>query len=251
MNYHQLTTIVCPTSPSPSHPDTRIIDETLRSIRYHFPDSMIFICADGVRSELEHRRQAYESYLDKLALTLPPRTWIYRYGSHHHQTAMMAKILPEISTPLLLFIECDLPIRTDVPTDWQMMADAILSGRVDLCRLMLHESVHPEHEHLYQPPLSDYPYLRPQLQYSGWVHLASTAMYRRLLGGYDQTRGLLMLERYVGGIIEAGGWDKWKLSSYIPDPVAARRIYHLHNRGGADSSPDDPTFVETERYLPR
>ena len=249
--YDQLTTVIMPTSPSPSHPDTRIIDETLRSVRHHFPESAIFILADGVRPELAHRRQDYSRYLDTLEERKPAHTHIYRFLNHHHQTAMVKKILPEIPTSLLLWIEHDLPIRTDVPTDWQMMSTAIMSSRVDLCRLMLHEGVHPEHEHLYRPPMSDYPHLRPQRQFSGWTHLASTSMYRRLLKDYDPSRGRLMVERYVGGIIESGGWEQWKLTSYIPDPMAARRIYHLHGRGGVDGGEDDPTFVWLEKYLPR
>ena len=251
MTYDQLTTVIMPTSPSPSHPDTRIIDETLRSVHHHFPASAIFILADGVRSELEHRRQDYSRYLDALEDRKPERTWLYRFLTHHHQTAMVKKILPEIPTPLLLWIEHDLPVRTDVPTDWKMMSTAIMSGRVDLCRLMLRELVIPEHEHLFRPPLDDYPHLRPTIQWSGNTHLASTSMYRRLLKDYDPERGKLMVERYVAGIVEAGGWEQWKLTAYIPDPVAARRIYHLHGRGGVDGGEDDPTFVETERYSPR
>jgi hypothetical protein len=261
--YDRLTTVICPTSPSPCHPSTRIIDETLRSVRHWFSDASILVLADGVRRELEHRRQSYSRYLNNLwngyspserslcdlaMCELVPNTHVYEFIDHHHQTAMVKEALPQIKTPLLLWIEQDQPIRTDVQIDWQMMTDAIMSGSVDLCRLMLHEGVHSEHEYLYQPPLTDYPHLRPQRQWSGWVHLASTDMYRRLLRDYDPRRGLLMVERYVGRIIEAHPWSDFKLTSYVPDPVAARRIYHLHGRGGVDGGQDDPTFAEQEIY---
>lgn len=248
MRYDQLTTVICPTSPSPCHPSTRIIDETLRSVRHWFPEPPIFILVDGVRPELQHRHIDYVHYLDNLISHDMPKVWFYHHDRHHHQTAMVAKVLSQIQTPLLLWIEQDQPIRTDVDIDWQMMADAITTGHADLCRLMLHEGVHPEHEYLYQPPLPDYPHLRPQRQWSGWVHLASVAMYRRLLHGYDPARGLLMVERYVGRIIESHPWSDFKLTSYVPDPAAARRIYHLHGRGGVDGGPDDPTFASQEIY---
>jgi hypothetical protein len=252
MNYDQLTTVICPTSPSPLHPDTRIIDETLRSVRYWFPTALVYILADGVRPELEHRRRAYEEYQLRLLCNLPDqRTYVVPHSSHRHQTAMVKGILPIVDTPLLLWIEQDLPIRTDIDIDWRMMADAILSGQVDLCRLMLTEQVHPEHEYLYQPPLpDDYPHLRPSRQWSGWTHLASTAMYRRLLKDFNPA-ARIMVERYVGRILEARPWSDFKLTSYVPDPIAARRIYHLHGRGGVDGQPDDSTFVETEIYPPK
>lgn len=248
--YDQLTTVICPTSPSPSHPDTRIIDETLYSVRHHFPTAPIYILADGVRPELSHRYAQYSAFLDRLYNHPPTNTSLVHHPHHHHQTAMVKKILPFITTPLLLWIEQDLPIRTDVPTDWAMMARAITMGCVDLCRLMLHEQIHPEHKHLYYGVVEGFPHLQRQMQFSGWTHLASVDMYRRMLKDFD-IRARIMVERYVGRVIESRPWTEFKLSSYIPDPVAARRIYHLHGRGGVDGGVDDPTFVETEVYPPR
>ena len=251
-NYNDLVTVICLTSPSPCHPDTRIIDETLASVRHWFPTAPIYILADGVRPELEYRRWQYHDYLLKLASQLPSNFYMFPVKDHSHQTAMVKNALPHVKTPLLLFIEQDLPIRTDpgVDIDWQMMADAILSGSVDLCRLMLHESVHPEHLHLYQGQIAGYPHLWKQRQFSGWTHLASTEMYKRLLLDFDM-RAKIMVERYVGRVIEARPWEDFKLTSYIPDPAASRRIYHLHGRGGVDGGADDPTFVETEVYPPK
>jgi hypothetical protein len=256
-NYDQLTTIIVPTSPIPAHPDTSIIHGVLASLIYHFPASRVVITCDGVRQELAARQPAYDWYIRRLVdsvlpalSTFPHQFCVSLHDRHMHQAAMMREVIGNVDTPLVLFCEHDIAVRTDVPTDWQMMANAIMSGRVDLCRLMLHEGVHPEHEHLYGPPIDEYPYLRPQRQFSGWTHLASTAMYRRLLQDFNP-RARVMIERYVGRVIEPRPWSDFKLTSYIPDPAAARRIYHLHGRGGVDGAADDPTFVETEIYPPR
>ena len=42
-------TIVLVTSVLPSHPNTDIIDETIKSIRFHFPDNEIIMQIDGLR----------------------------------------------------------------------------------------------------------------------------------------------------------------------------------------------------------
>jgi hypothetical protein len=248
MIYDQLTTVICTTSPSPCHPDTRMINETLRSVRHWFPNSIVRILCDGVRPELAHRETAYRDYTAQLQARQDSRTVLDVFGSHLHQTAMVKNVLPCVDTPLILWIEHDLPMRTDVDIEWQMMADAIMAGCADVCRLMLTESVHPDHLHLYQGQIPGWPRIWKQRQWSGWTHLASTDMYRRLLRDYDYRRGLLMVENYAQRIIETHPWEDFKLTSYIPDPAAARRIYHLHGRGGVDGGPDDPSFVAKDIY---
>ena len=59
MNKNDIT-IVLVTSVLPSHPDTHIIDETISSIRSHFPDNEIILQIDGLRDEQKHRKDAYD-----------------------------------------------------------------------------------------------------------------------------------------------------------------------------------------------
>ena len=254
-NYDSNTTILMPTSIIPSHPDTRIIEETLTSIRHHFPTALIVILCDGLRSELEHRRQAYDQYLENLAIVANnycPGVTLLLHGEHRHQTHMVKHALDNfVVTPLIVFQEHDLPVRTDVGTDWQMMADAILSDRVNLVRLMLHEQIHEAHYHLMDGMIDGLPLMK-QRQFSGWTHMASADMYRRLLDGFDM-RAKIMVERYVCRFIENVPWDRWRLTSYIPDPNAARRIYHLDGRGAGVERYEDRqlTYEETECYPPK
>jgi hypothetical protein len=42
-------TVVLVTSVIPSHPETYIVEETIKSIRHHLPDSEIILQIDGLR----------------------------------------------------------------------------------------------------------------------------------------------------------------------------------------------------------
>jgi hypothetical protein len=57
-----LITVLIPSSPIAAHPDTSMIEQTVRDVRAKLPDSEIVIMLDGVRPEQEDRREAYERY---------------------------------------------------------------------------------------------------------------------------------------------------------------------------------------------
>ena len=59
-------TIVVVTSVLPSHPSTDIIDETIKSIRFHFPDNEIIMQIDGLRREQNHRKADYDEYKNRI-----------------------------------------------------------------------------------------------------------------------------------------------------------------------------------------
>ena len=58
--------VLVSSSPIPSHPSTRIVSETIHSIRWHFKDAPIYLMCDGVRPEQEHRREDYHKYKENL-----------------------------------------------------------------------------------------------------------------------------------------------------------------------------------------
>lgn len=247
-----LVTVLIPTSTIPSHPDTRIIDETLRSIRYHLPSARLIILADGLRPEFEHRRDGYRQYLDAL---LSRGLEMLQFPNHCHQATMVKFALGRVTTPLVLWSEHDQALLTgdDRMIDWGMLAAAVASGAVELARLMLTETIHPLHEYLYSGAVDGYPQLVRNRQYSGWTHLASTEFYRRMLDGFD-TRARMTIERYVYGFIEnSGDWNKWKMASYIPDAERAKRIRHLDGRAGPgpNGTPRDDSYESQEIYPPR
>jgi hypothetical protein len=242
-------TVLVPTSVIPRHPDTSILDDTLASIRFWFPTSWIIIMADGVRPEFESRREQYAEYLRRVEGQLGERMILRKFDHHCHQTTMVINTLPSVTTPLIYWSEHDQPLLTERPIDWTTLAAAILTNRCDLVRLMLMEEVHPAHEYLYNGWLEGLP-LRPQKQWSGWSHLASTEYYRRLLAGFD-TRAKMTVERYVVRLVEPRPWEENRLTSYIPDPKQAKRLRHSDGRCSADGTFKDPTFEELEVYPPR
>ena len=61
MNKNDITVIVV-TSVLPDHPDTSILDETIDSIRYHFPKNEIILQIDGLREERLNRKNDYDFF---------------------------------------------------------------------------------------------------------------------------------------------------------------------------------------------
>ena len=57
-----LVTVLIPTSPIRSHPDTAMIEQTVRDVRSKLPESEILIMVDGVCPKQEDYRTAYEEY---------------------------------------------------------------------------------------------------------------------------------------------------------------------------------------------
>ena len=81
-------TVLIPTSPIPSHPDTAILDETIANIR-KYTDAVIIIMADGVHESLAHRTKDYEAYLTRLEENVIIGKYgecnIVEFDSHTHQ----------------------------------------------------------------------------------------------------------------------------------------------------------------------
>lgn len=171
-------TVVISTSPRPSHPSTRIIDETIASIRSHLPDSEILVCCDGTNEE----NIAYEVFKDELGnrsdiakLIVPvPR----------HQSGMMELALVGICTPLILYVEDDWEILPII--EWDVLNAAILSGQFNSIKLHAAPRIHPLHEEKMGElvRLSDETFVRRTKQWSQNPHLASTAFYREITEKY-------------------------------------------------------------------
>jgi DNA-dependent RNA polymerase auxiliary subunit epsilon len=60
-------TIVIPTSYIPSHPSTKVIEETIKNTRFHFPDNEIILQIDGMRQEqIMYEKEYIERIANKL-----------------------------------------------------------------------------------------------------------------------------------------------------------------------------------------
>ena len=100
-------TVVVPVSPIKSHPDTKILDQCIASIRHHLKEAEIIITFDGVREEQEDRRQDYEEFIRR-ALFKCNTEWNATpmlFNDHTHQVGMMREALKIIESDCVLFFE--------------------------------------------------------------------------------------------------------------------------------------------------
>ena len=144
-------TAIIPTSPIKSHPDTSIIEETIKSIRHHLPDSEIIVTFDGVREEqedlleeyTEFKKQMLWKFLHEYKNILP-----FVFEEHMHQSDMMRAVIDEVKTPLLLYVEADAPLVTDERIDWNKCIDFLLAGEANTIRLHHEANIPEQHSHL-------------------------------------------------------------------------------------------------------
>lgn len=245
----QNITVVIPISYIPSHPGTQILEETIKSVRYHLPDAELLLTFDGIRPEQESHRGEYEEFIRR-ALWLANTQWgnVYPviFGKHSHQSGMIRVSLDIIDTPLLLYVEQDTPLVTDEPIEWDMLNNAILSGKSNVIRLY-HEGIIPEEHNQF---MLDEPKdgLLKTVQWSQRPHLASTSFYRRLVTYFsinakcyleDLLHGKLMEEYKRDGM---QGWNQWRVHLYWTGIKNLKRSYHTDGRAGNPKFDDKQVF---------
>lgn len=235
-----MITVVVPVSVIPSHPDTHILDETLDSIRHHLPDAEIMLMFDGVRKEQQHRTPVYDEFVrralwraDKHYRNCAP----FVFDEHLHQVGMLRRVLDEIRTPLLMFVEQDTPLVTDQPIDWAAITDFIQSGQSNLVRLMHEAHVQPEHQHMCHG-WDGFTMLRTS-QWSQRPHIASAAYYRRILDAHFTPEAKCFIEDVMHGVVDnayrvdgMSGWLQHRLHLYMPSKENSKRSWHLDGRAG-------------------
>lgn len=254
MPEQQNITVVVSSSPIKSHPSTEIIEQTIHDIRVHLPKSEIIIMQDGIRAEDEPKREAYEEYQRKL-LWLVGHAWnnirVISFKEHKHQSGMLRDVLPQITTPLMLFNEHDTPLTPDMPIEWDNLSQAILTGQANVIRLHHEKLVLPEHGHLMISGVEDVcgAKMRKSIQWSQRPHLASVAFYKHMLSTYFSEESKAFIEdRIYGKCLESYdidgmmGWNLWKLWVYHPDGGNIQRSYDLDGRGGEKKYDDKQVF---------
>lgn len=250
-------TVVVPTSPIPIHPGSAILRETVDSVRHHLPDAEIFLCFDGVRPEQAEMQGDYDEYTRR-ALWHADHEWgnvcPFVFDQHLHQSGMMHKVLPEISTPLLLFVEHDTPLVTDAEIDWRECMWALKGGVSNLVRFHHEAAIPDEHQHMMHGPESldapsgEYWPLMRTSQWSQRPHLATTALYHRVMGEFSPDSRSFIEDR-MHGVVDEGyrrhglmGWNPWRLHIYHPEEGSIKRSYHLDGRAGG------PKYDDTQVY---
>jgi hypothetical protein len=251
-------TVLVPTSPIGSNPDTSIINETIESVRTHLPTAEIILMFDGVRSEQEEMRADYNEYIRQV-LWLANHKWknIYPiiFKEHQHQALMTKEALKHVNTDLVLFVEHDTPIAPDRVIEWEGIVNCIKEGEANLVRLCHEELILPDYKHmtLDEEPLKVGSKLIPMVRTVQWSqrpHVASTAFYKTFLDLFFDNDKRTMIEDKMHSVVHSayleGGvmaWNLWKIWIYHPDTDALgiKRSYHLDGRGSA--SKYEETFV--------
>jgi len=233
-------TVLIPTSPIPSHPDTYKIDQVIASIRHHLPESEIIIMCDGPRAEVMHRRTQYEEYKQRILWkahhdpawkNITVKVFEESGVGHKHQSGIVRETLPMVKTPLVFFNEHDAPLTED-PIDFGNMARLLETGDARIIRLYYFPALIPEHSHLMHGNFAfeGQRYVRTT-QYSGWPHLTTTANMADLLAHHTPWPGKeTMLETAFYGTVTNSPWDRYRVVIYAPDG-SMQRFSHTNGRG--------------------
>lgn len=249
-----MITVITPISIIPSHPDTRVIDETIASVRFHLPDAEIILMFDGLRPQQEEFRDVYEEHKRRV-MRKAKRSWgnvtPIVFDEHSHQVRMIRHILDDIKTPLVMYVEQDTPLETDLPIDWDACIDMIMSGEADSVRFSHESEILPVHQYLAHGLQGDF--VRTS-QYSGRPHVASVAYYRRFLSEHFSDDARCSIEPIMWGVCANAwevaeqqhgdgmiGWAAHKLWIYHPEGNI-RRSYHLDGRADAPGYDDEQRF---------
>lgn len=243
-----LVTVLIPTSPALVQPSTEALERVVASVREQpeLAGAEIVLMFDGVRSEQEKLRAAYEEYQHR-ALWLANHEWGHvlplRFEEHLHQAAMTRAALDRVRTPLVLFVEHDTPLVGEI--DWAALCRAVRSDAANLVRLHHEARIHDEHLHLYPDgdeaqEVSGAPMVRTA-QWSQRPHLATTDFYRWVLREHFGSEARTMIEDVMHGVVdfhwrEHRDWDRFRLWVYRP-PGDIKRSGHLDTRGGEPKHP--------------
>lgn len=233
-------TVIIPNSVIPSHPDTKIIEETVNSARFHFPDAEIILTFDGLREEQKDKKDIYNEYIRRV-LFLANTKWgnvvPIIFEKQTHQVGMARVALEETSTPLILYMEQDTPLVLDLPIAWEELENDILSGESNVIRFHFEAFVPIDHAHMMiGEPKNN---LLKTVQWSQRPHLASTAFYRRMLEGNFSKEANCFIEDLIHGRLYESylhdglqGWNQWRVHIYHPEGNI-KRSYHTDGRAGA------------------
>jgi len=232
-------TIILATSIIPVHPSTDMIDETIKSIRHHFPNNEIIMQIDGLRSEQLHRKQDYDEYKNRIlwkCLHEYKNVLPIIFNKHSHQSTMLKQTINLINTPCLLYVEGDAPLTPDVEIDWDKCLDMIEYGKANTIRFHFESSIPEPHNHL-MFGLED-GFMKTS-QWSQRPHLSTVEYYRKVILPEvedfafieDTTHGRIQDDISPYGIFSEDGWNKHKLWIYHPEGNI-KRSYHLDGRQG-------------------
>lgn len=240
-----MITVVIPSSPIESHPDTEIIRAVVDSIYYHLPSAPILLTFDGLRDSQEDWRERYEKHIRECEeLTAYDPAWrnvtAYSFDEHLHQSGMIRKVIDQITTPLLCYVEHDMMIRTGRRIDFTAIADFIMTGRSSCVRLYRRLNIPPAHaEFMHGYDDTDDRFLRTS-QWSQNVHIATVDMYRVMLQEFFTTEANCYIEDAVWGRLHEQ-YPRFKMHIYYPESDI-KYLLHLDGRGSNSKYEEDQVY---------
>ncbi len=226
-------TVVVPTCPRQSHPSTKILDETIASVRKELPESLIIIACDGPRIELDREQLIrYDGFCSAIEGRYD-NTRVVRFKERGHQTGNLEILLPQISTPLIFYCEDDWRILPGV--QWAELSKLILDGEYNYVKLYPAPRISPWHEHhmfkrVHHEMGAEHVFMVQTNQFSANPHLASTAWYRNMYERHLSNK-VEFIEEVLHGIIGQAPWEEYKLSIYNPSYGDLYRCLHLDGKG--------------------
>lgn len=239
-------TVIIPASPIFSHPSTKIIDETIESIRTQLPKSRIVVTFDGIRKEQSDKRQDYNEFISGF-LSKYNNSNIYPmlFNEHTHQVGMAKAALENIKSDKIIYVEQDTPFTDDF-IDWDLCSKTLSSGELDLIRFHFEASIPEPHRHMMLD--SDNANFIRTCQWSQRPHIATTAFYRRILDGCFSKDAKSFIEDKMHGVchnayVENGlkGWYGYRLGIYNKGDNL-KRSYHTDGRAGQEKFDDSQVF---------
>ena len=233
MPFSHLITAVITTSPIPSHPSTRIIDQAYNSIRQHLPEIPILILADGVRDEQQVWTEKYKEYLSflKQKERYKPDTHVIQFPIFMHQAGMLREVLKKkndiISTPLILWIEHDFYLLPEV-IDWPGIVETLLDNEVTSVRFSTNN------DNYAKPPFEREAFisqagipLRKTIEYLSFPNIARRELYDAFMPQFQTGRTHIECGQ-TRSLTERDDGRTLKLSIY--NPPLRRRVGCLNGR---------------------
>jgi hypothetical protein len=254
-------TIIIPTSYIPSHPSTKIIETTIKNTRFHFPDSEIILQIDGLRIEQAEYKKDYDEHKNRVlwkCLHEWQNVLPIIFDQHSHQSTMMKKTINLVQTPLILYIEGDLPLRIDRDIDWNKCLDMFEYNKANTIRFYLREEMPQEHIHMM---CGQEDIFMKTVQWSQNPHLSFTKYYKNIIlpnigdKNYieDEFYGKAQVDcEYLPGeqpvtvepyVFKIRNWEAHKMFIYYPDNGQnVSRVLHLDGRQSTRKFTQDDEF---------
>jgi len=231
-----ITTLI-PSSPIPSHPSTKILDETIANVRM-YTGGKIIIMFDGVHHSVEHRREQYEEYKADVMLKVDSGEYGWAsyvvFPEHTHQARMTKEVLAQVNTPLVLFCEHDTSPIGDIP--FNEICDLVLNSQeINCLRFNIFHEIPREHSELMLGvhTVGNITYTRT-IQWSQRPHVAKTEWYKMVLENNFNPNHKTMIEDVMHSVVQvayhSSGADKFGLAIYTPTGNQLRS-YHADGRG--------------------